>query len=247
MAHLHIPKPLHGWRAFAGEVGIIVLGVLIALGFEQIAQAIHWRYESGKALDAVRNEAVSHYRGAAELEVTAPCVDEQLQALEKGLLTEGQGPIAAPIPPESLSGKIFAAPNWSWSDDVWRSIESAGVAPHIDRELRQKLAYYYSKVGIMRENDRETLLIGQKLRVLAEPLQLDTASRAQFLQQLEEARGHYRFMTTLGAQIMEFDDALRWVPPADQLHRIAYSPTVRYCRAHHLPLGSAHPKPVHIE
>ena len=30
--HLHLPKPLHGWRAFVGEVGIIVIGVLIALG-----------------------------------------------------------------------------------------------------------------------------------------------------------------------------------------------------------------------
>ena len=29
---IHIPKPLHGWREFVGEVGIIVIGVLIALG-----------------------------------------------------------------------------------------------------------------------------------------------------------------------------------------------------------------------
>ena len=29
--HFHVPKPLHGWRAFTGEVGIIVIGVLIAL------------------------------------------------------------------------------------------------------------------------------------------------------------------------------------------------------------------------
>jgi uncharacterized membrane protein YraQ (UPF0718 family) len=28
--HFHLPKPLHGWREFKGEVGIIVLGVLIA-------------------------------------------------------------------------------------------------------------------------------------------------------------------------------------------------------------------------
>jgi hypothetical protein len=27
----HLPKPLHGWRQFAGEVGIIVIGVLIGL------------------------------------------------------------------------------------------------------------------------------------------------------------------------------------------------------------------------
>lgn len=30
--HFHLPKPLHGWREFVGEVGIIVLGGLIALG-----------------------------------------------------------------------------------------------------------------------------------------------------------------------------------------------------------------------
>ena len=41
--HFHLPKPLHGWREFAGEVGIIVLGVLIALGAEQLVEAAHWR------------------------------------------------------------------------------------------------------------------------------------------------------------------------------------------------------------
>jgi hypothetical protein len=27
--HFHLPKPLHGWRAFAGEVGIIAVAALI--------------------------------------------------------------------------------------------------------------------------------------------------------------------------------------------------------------------------
>lgn len=34
-----IPTPLHGWREFAGEVGVIVLGVLIALGAQQAAMS----------------------------------------------------------------------------------------------------------------------------------------------------------------------------------------------------------------
>jgi hypothetical protein len=50
--HFHLPKPLHGWREFAGEVGIIVLGVLIALGFEQIVEASHQRQEGLQADDA---------------------------------------------------------------------------------------------------------------------------------------------------------------------------------------------------
>ena len=30
--HFHLPNPLHGWRELAGEVAIIVVGVLIGLG-----------------------------------------------------------------------------------------------------------------------------------------------------------------------------------------------------------------------
>ena len=51
--HFHLPKPLHGWREFAGEVGIIVLGVLIALGFEQVVEDVHWRGEVREAKAAL--------------------------------------------------------------------------------------------------------------------------------------------------------------------------------------------------
>lgn len=53
----HLPKPLHGWREFVGEVGIIVIGVLIALGAEQVVESWHWR------------NAVAEYRAAADREL----------------------------------------------------------------------------------------------------------------------------------------------------------------------------------
>ena len=45
--HVHLPKPLHGWRAFVGEVGIIVIGVLIALAAEQVAEDWRWHRKAG--------------------------------------------------------------------------------------------------------------------------------------------------------------------------------------------------------
>lgn len=36
-------RPLHGWRAFFGEVGVVVLGVLLALGAQQVVQQIQIR------------------------------------------------------------------------------------------------------------------------------------------------------------------------------------------------------------
>jgi hypothetical protein len=44
-------------------------------------------------------------------------------------------------------------------------------------------------------------------------------------------------MQTLGRQIMQFDKKRNWLPTSEQLRRIASSPTVIYCQAHHLPLG----------
>ena len=54
--HFHLPKPLHGWREFLGEVGIIVIGVLIALGAEQVVESIHWRESVSQMRQAMRSE-----------------------------------------------------------------------------------------------------------------------------------------------------------------------------------------------
>ena len=40
-----LPQPRHGWRVFAGEVGVIVLGVLLALGAQQVAEDFQTRSE----------------------------------------------------------------------------------------------------------------------------------------------------------------------------------------------------------
>lgn len=54
---INIPKPMHGWRVFAGEVGIIVIGVLIALGAQQVVEALHWRAEMNGERQAIYAEA----------------------------------------------------------------------------------------------------------------------------------------------------------------------------------------------
>ena len=61
--HFHLPKPLHGWRQFAGEVGIIVLGVLIALGAEQVVETLHWRHEVSLFRSSVDHEIANNLSG----------------------------------------------------------------------------------------------------------------------------------------------------------------------------------------
>ena len=93
--HFHLPKPLHGWREFAGEVGIIVIGVLIALGAEQAVEAVHWRHK----VEAVK-EAVRHAEQLMTAEIRdddlpqavaraaiGNCNDNQLDDIEKAVET----------------------------------------------------------------------------------------------------------------------------------------------------------------
>ena len=49
-------KPPHGWNAVAWELGIVTLGVLIALAAQQIVDDMHWRGELREFRKAVRAE-----------------------------------------------------------------------------------------------------------------------------------------------------------------------------------------------
>ena len=53
---MHKPKPIRTWREFFTEIGVIVLGVLIALGLEQAMEALHWSYRVRDAETAMRAE-----------------------------------------------------------------------------------------------------------------------------------------------------------------------------------------------
>ena len=78
-----LPRPHKGWPVFAGEVGTIVLGVLIALAAQEYVQARHWRSEvreTRQALDAelARNLAAFDYRYKNKA-----CVAERLAELKR--------------------------------------------------------------------------------------------------------------------------------------------------------------------
>lgn len=44
--HIHKPKALRNVRDVLGEVGIIVVGIVIALALEQAVEWLHWHQRS---------------------------------------------------------------------------------------------------------------------------------------------------------------------------------------------------------
>ena len=143
--HVRLPKPLHGWRAFAGEVGIIVLGVLIALGAQQVAEGVQERGEARDADRAIRGELqlnMAKLRSRAEKKA---CVDARIAELQ------------ALIDSAEAGGGTIKTPNWVgrpqfWTMQMarWQAVSQAGRAallPPDDLALYGSMYAYMTNVN----------------------------------------------------------------------------------------------------
>ena len=99
-------RPVDGWRRFAGEVGVIVLGVLIALVVQQVAQALKDRSDAASAREAIRGEIAGNLADLGNRARTQACIDRRLAEIDRLLTRAGAGP-------------SYVAPNWIGRPQVW--------------------------------------------------------------------------------------------------------------------------------
>lgn len=124
---VHLPKsPMHSARDFLKEVGIIVLGVLLALGAEQSAEALHWRHQIESAEDAMRielrdDDGVQAYGRLA----IARCLDGALARMDSGA---AYGASAASL--EALADR-YDPPIRVWDEEAWKAVVASDVGTHM--------------------------------------------------------------------------------------------------------------------
>src|SRR5579864_654706 len=167
--HFHLPKPLHGWREFAGEVGIIVLGVLIALGAEQVAEALHWRAEMNGERQALYSEASENIGSVRWRQRLQPCIDRRLAEVDAIFHAHAAGK------PLILSGNVARPVTSFMSTTAWQIAVSSQAVSHMSLEDKLRFARAFSSY----ENLDQALLREQdawlKLGVLDSPTLLSDA------------------------------------------------------------------------
>src|SRR4051812_32437146 len=139
--HFHLPKPLHGWREFAGEVGIIVVGVLIALGAEQVVEGVHNHRQAQKAIAAIHFE-LAHSAGVFdERAVVQKCLDQRLKQIDTIVRTARR---TGRLPDISEIGRPPVRPI---ELTAWSSAVSTDVVSHFDDQQRDALSLIYSQAS----------------------------------------------------------------------------------------------------
>jgi hypothetical protein len=180
--HFHLPKPLHGWRAFAGEVGIIVVGVLIALSAQQLMENVHWRTEVQAADGRIRDDIKYDLTNATERFAIDPCLRPRLAEIRDQLLTNDA---AWPGSTAHFSNDLYSpgfpsvyrTPARPWEKASWLTALNGEVLGHFAPARAEQFAELFDEVALMEQTQTEEVAAAADLGDLAFPGPMSAAER----------------------------------------------------------------------
>jgi hypothetical protein len=112
--HFHLPKPPpRGWNEVAWDLAIVVLGVLIALGAQQMVDAWQWRQKVGVVRQSIMAE-LGNDRARWEENLTAVrCALQEIDRLDAW----AAAPPGAPPPDIKMiaGGRVFSTHSANWA------------------------------------------------------------------------------------------------------------------------------------
>jgi hypothetical protein len=180
--HFHLPKPLHGWREFAGEVGIIVIGVLIALGAEQLVEVAHQQREGVQAERTIRDEIELNLGRLQSRRAIHNCVNQRIEDIQ--LLLDN----AASDPDIATPTWIGRPQYWTFLDSRWEAESQAGRAALVDAHRLSEYGVMYNRMeNLLEEMDAEQT-DWAKLRLLEHVHRMTPDAALQLSLTLQDAR-----------------------------------------------------------
>ena len=233
-------QPPHGWRAVLWELGIVTLGVLIALAAQQWVESLSWRSKTRVAIAAVRGEVGDHYASAVEWRMVHPCLHAQIEALQQRLIDSGDTLNPAPIYREAaFTSYVLRLPSREMSESAWQAAIADGVTAHLSPTLRKELSDHYvqtASIALMTDrNDQDV----QRVFTMSRPVKLDASGRLELMQELDELRGRIDYMDLNSGQVLDHLDKVRMVPHATVVQAfLERSGTRQLCNRQGLPLRS---------
>lgn len=177
--HIHVPKPIHGWRQFFNEVFVIAVGIAIALGGEDALASWREHHQADKSLGAIKDELALNLGRMKSRINTADCIDRRLDAI--ALYIEG---------PQSSQ-----RPSWVGRPQVWTMQASAldagtayGSLTVLPREQQMAISTVYGSMRGFAEIEMDEQWAWAELRSITEDRDLTDSDKASLRQALQRAR-----------------------------------------------------------
>jgi len=142
---IHKPKPWHGLREFLKEYGIIVLGVLTALGLEQCVEGLHWSHKVDQAERNMRIELARDRTEASQYAVLAACANADLERIRDDLLRQDHADLARIY---QLGEPFVTEP---WTATAWDAAVASQIGDHMATDRFLNYAEAFRRAELMKD------------------------------------------------------------------------------------------------
>src|SRR5581483_11616083 len=162
---------------FLKEVGIIVIGVLVALGAEQVVDSLHWRHKIDQAEGAMRLELAEDNGPQAYARIVAvACFDAQLDQLAALVGTRAG---RAQVRRVAIA---YQPPYRTWDSQAWQATLASDVGTHMGAEELVKWSAPYRNLPAMdRRSEAEQRERAQLVSLQTQPGPLSDAETDKML------------------------------------------------------------------
>lgn len=148
---IHKPKPVHNWREFLSELSVVVLGIGIALGGEQLVEHLRDHRFATESRDNIRSEIGYNLGQLASRNAIQACIDQRLEEISR-LIDSGTQP-------------GYRAPAWIGRPEIremvhakWQAASQAGRAPLLSADEQAQFGFIYAIFAdLAADQDREQI------------------------------------------------------------------------------------------
>jgi hypothetical protein len=208
--HFHRPRPLHGLREILTEIGVVVIGIAIALGGEQVIEAFHWKGQVDASEAALKIAYVREVRNATVREAQDDCVTRRLAALSSIVRQASE---SGRLPPVGAFGHPSYRP---WTIGAWDAVVASQTVSHLPREKMityvgiAQMTAFLSGLGDREEDEWTTLdsMVGPGRR-------LSDVEAEQLRTNLAKAAASNREFQTLIVRLLDQVKVAGLVDPSD--------------------------------
>lgn len=205
---IHKPKPWHGWREFLKEYGIIVLGVLTALGAEQVVEGLHWRERTQLADENLRANLSVAAGPVQSGVILQPCETEMLGRLEQALLATGEDWRPPYIIHVGSQSAVLVEPTYMLGAEVWHDAQADGTANHFPSHRQQLYGDAYDRLAQLQASNDDASMAIAELNSLSAPRRIDPQSRTSYLRLIYRIRDHINVTAERGSYFIHAAKAL---------------------------------------
>ena len=215
---IHKPKPVHNWREFLTEIGVVVIGVCIALAAEQTLEWLHWRSQVAEAREIIATELAYSVEGAIIRIRAQPCMERRYDELARILDMAAKSGSLPPV------GDIGLPPRNAWRSGAWDSVVASQTATHFPRQQLADISHTYKALETLEQVYNSETDDWRDLYAIVGPgRRLDPASETELRKALSRARSSSRSIASLGGVMMAYVKSLSLSFSPDDFARIAHA------------------------